>query len=269
MKSYIKLLSAALLIAGATTQVSAMEAEFAKLRVAGVSSSTLHGNHINAAKKNMGFDTFGLPETAEIRGLQSKFRAWEEANPIAPAPAPTSLTLGGYSEAITADMKAHGHTDAAITLLGALDNTAAFTKARSTAIDFSDAMNANQTVADYTASVSALAAVPAVTSLKKSNQLYLVKAISELLGQKDDVTTAISEVVQAKALTKFTTKPAIITEADSKSAVGKVLAGLVKDIYDAEVTHLPMTNANLDKDALVTTELEKDATWTAILAALK
>lgn len=273
MKSYIKLLSAALLVAGATTQVSAsvMEVEFAKFRANGISSSTMHGGHVATALNNMALVADGLPETAQVKSFISKFRAWEEANPIAGGGGGglTTPALGGYTEEDTSLMKTHGHTDGAIILLGALDNTPGFSKARSSAIDFSDAAHANQTVADYTASVSALAAVPAVTSLKKGNQLYVVKAISQLLAQKDDVTTAICEAVLKRPLTKFAGSAGVITEADSKAAVGKVLAGLVKEIYDAEVTVLPVTNANLDKDPLVTTELEKDATWTAILAALK
>jgi len=268
MKSYIKLLSAALLVAGAATQVNASSSTedqmFKSVRTAGHTSEKLSATQVGEIL------SLGGPVKSSVRdAFKSKFKAWEEANPIAGGGGHTALALGGYSEAHTLLMKAHGHTDPAIILIGELDNTANFTKLRSTAIDFSSKLAADQTVLDYQPSVAALSAVTAFTSLKKGNQLYLVKAISELLAQKDDVTTAIAEAVQKTALTKFTGSAAVITEADSKASVGKVLAGLVKGIYDAEVTGLATTNANLDKNALVTTELEKDATWTAILAALK
>jgi len=219
MKSYIKLLSAALLVAGATTQVSAMDAEFAKFRAHGLTSSTIHGGHVAAALSNMGVGADGLPETAVVKSFASKYRAWEEAHPIAGG--------GGSSSSIN------------LTDINTFMSSVSGTMTVYPALAFAGAAKRIDpaVTAKFTKSYRPIKTLDGFKDLKDANLALLSHVVTSVLNDAD-LETSINNVAADKLpIGAFATDTDVLTKA-SLAKPYDALAGLITKRYNASVRGL-------------------------------
>ena len=280
MKNYIKLLSVALLVSGAT-QVSAMDAGiYAEIKKQGRPVSTFTGKDY--------LDIVGqAPKGTVLSALKSRLQALADLDPTAvkvaaaaPARAPAPVLPGApVVDPDVAALVAAGLTQPAATFVAFVDKApvgAAVTGLPP--VDFTDG-NAGAIAATGTAygpAVTALAAIPGFSTLKNGNKIYFVAALKSLIDARADLGNAIGESATTGALTAasgvFAADGALITQADAKAAPAKVLANIFEKLYNASGVQAATARAWLDAAALpaaVKTELEKEATWTAILAAAR
>jgi len=263
MRNYIKLLSVALLVSGATQVNAATDPIAMGLSAAGYRSATLNGAQVAAV--------FGeLPDGTQLNSFRSKLRAYEESRaPAAHVAAPAGNVVALVGLGLSAKAAAFVDTLEEATVGAKITGLPA--------IDFS-AGRAAATGAAYSSTLTALAAVPGFSALKQGNQAYFAATLKALFDAKDDITMAIAESARSGALSAASRTLAgdiaLVPQGDAKADPAKVLANLFEREYNRSGVQTPNPGAAgwLDTIALpahIKAELEKETTWTAILAAVK
>ena len=194
-------------------------------------------------------------------------------------------SVGGFAatqaDSIDPDMAALqslGLTQPAARFVATLENTVVGAKITGLpAIDFTSDAATTVTTAAYKPAMDALVCVPGFSVLKSGNVAYAALSLKNMLIAKDDITTAIAESAIAGALTAasgtLAADIALIPQADARVAPAKILANLFERAYNTSGVTTPSVAAatwlgTVALPAAVKAELEKDSTWTAILAAI-
>jgi len=224
MKSYIKLLSAALLVAGATTQVNAsqFDAQINTIRaVSGKASGAISGSEYKAV-----FGT--LPKGTNLSAMNSRVQAIDDlaaaiASQIAqletagmPKANATFLVnlLGRKTTKTVGKITAVAPSADVIALLGELD-------------------------LDYAGSAT-------ISGLPAFNRAALSSTIADIAKNTSEVAGLFKSLVDGKAPTgAFATHAAVTNRAEIMATPELALAHLIKAVYDAEI----LANADIANKA--------------------
>jgi len=214
MKSYIKLLSAALLFAGATTQVNAaqFDAQIGLVRAAsGKASGAITGAEYQAV--------FGaLPKGTLLSAINSRVQAIDDhaaaiANEIA------QLETAGMPK---------GNATFLVNLLGT-KTTKTVGKITGVAPSADVIALLGELDTDYATSVD-------ITALPARNRAALSSTIADIAKNTDAVTDLFKSLIAGKpAAGTFATHAAVTNRAEILATPELALANLIKAIYDVEI----------------------------------